>query len=185
MQEAVCYTAGRREVTVGGNVTPVGGDDESSKLRPPLQLLLFFPSHKPQNVHSDLRWNQMNLIRKVCFGFLMQPFHSRQWGEEETSSAEHGTRKQTFYFRMNENNIAHNNPTSLLSARLPAYSISLTTKTVSPDLASDVHSTLDTSVWLSITTGLFGMQAASLFFCPIHNFVKGEQFRCYKSQKGE
>lgn len=66
-------------------------------------------------------------------------------------------------FRMNENNITHNNPTSLLSTRLPAYSISLTTKTVSPDLVSDVHSKLDTSVWLSIMMGLFGSPAAPLF----------------------
>lgn len=98
------------------------------------------------------------------------------------SPGKHGARKQTL--RMNENNITHNNPTSPLSARLPAHSISLTTKTVSPDLTSDVHSKLDTSVWLSITTELFGMPAAPSF-SPIHNSVKGEQFRCYKSPKGE
>lgn len=93
----------------------------------------------------------------------MKPFHSRQRGGKRTSPGKHG-RKQIFLFRMNENYITHNNPTSLLSAWLLAYSISQTTKTVSPDLVSDVHSKLDTSVWLSITTGLFGMPAAPLFF---------------------
>lgn len=72
--------------------------------------------------------------------------------------------KQTqVLFELNEANITHYNSASLLSAWLPVYSISLTTKTVSPDLASDVKSKLDTSVWLSIMERLFGMLAA-LFF---------------------
>lgn len=74
--------------------------------------------------------------------------------------------------RLNENSITHNEATALLSARLPAYSNSLTTKTVSPDLASDVHSKLDTSVWLSITAALFGVRAAPPSFLPFSALLK-------------
>lgn len=42
MQEAVCYAAGRQEVADGVNVKPVGGDVESSKLRPEQQLPFVF-----------------------------------------------------------------------------------------------------------------------------------------------
>lgn len=89
-----------------------------------------------------------------------------------------------FSLGMNENNITHNKPTSLLSARLPAYSISLTTKTVSPDLASDVHSKLDTSVWLSITSGLFGMPAAPLFLSHSRLLFKENNSGVINHRKG-
>lgn len=94
IQEDMCYAAGTQE---GMNVKPVGGDLESSMLRPAQQLFCFVFSYNPQNVHSNLRCNYTNVVRKVCFGFVPKTFQSQQWREEEISPGKHGASLETFY----------------------------------------------------------------------------------------
>lgn len=132
-------------------------------------MQLFKPLHPPTLLllpYLHVLWRCF-----VWLSFLSSLFGSH-WLGEKVLRGNQRARKQTL-FTLNKNNIAHNVLVAPFRARLPMYSISLTTKTVSSDLASDVHSKLDTSVWLSITSGLFVRRAAPLFHTHSQHSSRG------------